>query len=137
MTLLSRGAAVAALTAVALTASPLSADAAGRTWRTLSTYDGGKIQACKIATTDTGPWKIKLRVDATKAKEKVRGSAVVTENDAAEGAPWKSGWVAKGEISDVGTVKLPRGRAYALGAGIGGVNAGNGGSFKAGDIRGC
>jgi hypothetical protein len=137
MTLLSRGAAVAALTTLALAVSPVSADAAGRNWKTLSTFDGGKIQACKIATTDTGPWKIKLRVDATKATERVRGTAFVTKNDAPDGDHWKSGWVAKGKISDVGTVKLPRGKAYALGAGIGGMNAGNGDSFKAGDIRGC
>ncbi|HET7432696.1 MAG TPA: hypothetical protein VFJ89_14405 [Nocardioides sp.] len=137
MTTMSRAAAVAALTTLALAASTAGSQAAGRDWKTLSTFDGGKIQACKVATTDTGPWKIKLRVDATKATGKVNGTAFVTKNDNPDGDHWKSGWVAKGKISDVGTVTLPRGKAYALGAGIGSTDAGNGGSFTAGDIRGC
>jgi hypothetical protein len=45
--------------------------------------------------------------------------------------------VVKGPISDVGTVRLPRRKAYALEAGIGGAHAGNGDSFRARDMRGC
>lgn len=133
---LSRAAAVATLAAAVTVSSFGAAEAAGSNWKTLSTFNGGKIQACKVATTTTGPWKVKLRVDASKATSKVDGSAYVTKA-ANEVDSWKSGWVPKGEVSAVGTVKLPRGSAYALNAGIATANAGNGGTFKAGNIPGC
>ena len=98
---------------------------------------GGKIQACKLATTDTGPWKVKLRVDARHASAHVNGSAFVTKDGTATGSKWKSGWVAKGHLSSVGTVRLPRGTSFELNAGIGTDNMGNGGTFKAGAIRPC
>jgi hypothetical protein len=133
---LSGAVAVAAL-AVALTVPSFgAAQASGNNWKTLSTYNGGKIQACKVATTTTGPWKVKLRVDARKAASKMNGSAHVTKG-ADELGSWKSGWVPKGDVSAVGSVKLPRGSAYALSAGIATANAGNGGTFKAGNIPGC
>ena len=75
MTFTPRAAAVAALTTLALAGSVVNAQAAGRDWKTLATTAGGKIQACKVATTDSGPWKIKLRVDARKATSQVKGSA--------------------------------------------------------------
>jgi hypothetical protein len=112
------------------------AHAQARHWKTLSSIDGGKIQACKVATTKTGPWKIKLRVDASRATTKVNGSAYVTKNDK-NVDHWKSGWVSKGHLSGIGTVKLPRGSAYGFNAGIGASQAGNGGSFKPGQIRAC
>jgi hypothetical protein len=136
MRLASRAAAIAAIT-LALTAPAVGgAHAQGRNWKTLSKIDGGKIQACKVATTATGPWKIKLRVDADKASSRVNGSAYVTK-DGKNIDHWKSGWVTKGHTSALGTVKLPRGSAYALNAGIAVSQAGNGGSFKPGDIRAC
>ena len=136
MTLLSRAAAAAAL-ALLVTGTALSADAAGNNFKTLSTTVGGKIQACKVATTDTGPWKVKLRVDAQHASAHVNGSAFVTNDGKATGSKWRSGWVAKGHVSAVGTVRLPRGKAFELNAGIGTDNMGNGGTFKAGNIRAC
>jgi hypothetical protein len=136
MTFLSRAAATAALT-LALTGPALAADASGNHWKTLSTIAGGKIQACKVATTESGPWKVRLRVDATHATGRVRGTATVTDDGAATKQKWKSGWVTKGHVSHVGNVKLKRGRTFELSAGIGTTNMGNGGSFKAGDIRGC
>ncbi len=132
----SRAASIAAL-ALVVTGPALSADAAGNHWKNLATTAGGKVQACKVATTDTGPWKVKLRVDASKATTRVNGSAWVTKDGDNTGAKWKSGWVAKGHVSDVGTVKLPRGKAYELNAGIGTSAMGNGGTFSAGDIRAC
>ena len=136
MNLVSRAAATAAL-ALLVTGPALSADAAGHHFKTLSTTAGGTIEACKVATTDTGPWKVKLRVDASKATAHVNGTAWVTEDTHKTGAKWKSGWVAVGHVSDVGTVKLPRGRQFVLNAGIGTDNMGNGGTFSAGDLRAC
>jgi|1186.fasta_scaffold958645_1 hypothetical protein len=136
MTFLSRAAATAALT-LALTGPALAADASGNHWKTLSTIAGGKIQACKVATTDTGPWKVKLRVDASHATGRVQGSAFVTKDGAPNTQKWKSGWVAKGHVSRIGSVRLKRGKSFELNAGIGTSAMGNGGSFKAGAIRGC
>lgn len=133
---LSRAVAVAAVAVSVSIPSFGAAHAAGSNWKTLSTYDGGKIQACKVATTTSGPWKVKLRVDAHNAKSKVNGSAYVTKG-ADEVDHWKSGWVAQGRVSAVGTVKLPRGSAYLLNAGIASTNAGNGATFTAGKIPHC
>jgi hypothetical protein len=136
VTFVSRAAVTAALT-LALTGPALAAHASGNDWKTLSTSAGGKLQACKIATTATGPWKIKLRVDATDASTSVNGRAWVTKGDVATDQKWKSGWVAKGHISDVGTVRLPRGSQYTLNAGIGTHNMGNGGTFRPAQVRAC
>jgi len=136
MNLVSRAASIAAL-ALVVTGPILSADAAGNHWKTMATTAGGKIQACKVATTDTGPWKVRLRVDARNATTRVNGTAWVTKDGADTAAKWKSGWVAKGHVSRVGTVKLPRGKAYALNAGIGTSAMGNGGSFTARQLRAC
>ena len=130
-----RATALAALT-LALVAPAAGAHAQGNHWKTLAAMEGGKVQACKVATTKTGPWKIKLRVDASNAKVRVNGSAYVTK-DTKTIDHWKSGWVAKGHVSQVGTVKLPRGSAYSLNAGIGTGQAGNGGTFKPGQIKAC
>jgi hypothetical protein len=133
---LARAVAVTAVAALVTVPSLGAAQASGNTWKTLSTFNGAKIQACKVATTKDGPWKVKLRVDARGAGSKVNGSAYVTKgSDNVD--QWKSGWVTKGDVSAIGTVKLPRGSAYALNAGIATANAGNGGTFDAGKITGC
>jgi hypothetical protein len=132
----SRAVTVAAL-ALSLSAPALgAAHASGNHWKTLSTIEGGKIQACKVATTKTGPWKIKLRVDATRATSRVSGAAYVMKGTDTK-AHWKSGWVAKHHISKAGSVKLPRGKDYTLNAGVGTGAMGNGGTFTARQIRGC
>lgn len=136
MNLVSRAAAVSAC-ALALTAPAVGAHASGYSWKTLATVSGGKIQACKVPTTTDGPWKIKVRVDATHAAGKVSGSATITKNDNSTKDSWTSGWVAKGHVSEVGTVTLPKDAKYAVNAGIGTGGMGNGGSFKAGDIKPC
>ena len=133
---LSRLIAVAAVAVSVSLPSFGAAQASGNNWKTLSTYNGGRIQACKVATTKTGPWKVKLRVDAHGAKSKVNGSAFVTKG-AEEVDHWKSGWVAKGHVSAVGKVTMPRGSAYTLNAGIATADAGNGGTFTVRKIPGC
>jgi hypothetical protein len=114
-----------------------AADASGNNWKTLAKTSGGKIQACKVPTNQTGPWKIKLRVDARNASTAVSGTAYVTKNGKNTDQHWKSGFIAKGKISDTGVVKLTRGKAYDLSAGIGTHSMGNGGSFAAGQIPHC
>jgi hypothetical protein len=122
--------------ALALTGPALSAHAAGPNWKTLVTFDGGKIQACKVPTTATGPWKVKLRVDATKASNRVQGAGYAFKG-ATTLDSWKSGWVARGHLSDVGAVKVPRGPKYSLNAGLGGGQSGDGGSFADNQIPRC
>jgi hypothetical protein len=129
-------AATIAATTLALAAPLAGAHAQGRDWKTLSTMEGGKIQACKVTTTKTGAWKVKLRVDASNATSRVSGAAYVTKGQK-NVDHWKSGWVAKGHVSDIGTVRLPRGSDYVVNAGIGTGQAGNGGTFAAHQIRAC
>jgi hypothetical protein len=136
MTFASRAAATAVLT-LALSGPALAAHAAGNDWKTLVPFDGAKLQACKIPTTANGPWKIKVRVDATSASARVSGAAYVMKGAKNTDQNWKSGWVAKGHISDVGTVRLPRGADYTLNAGLGGGQSGDGGSFRPGQVRAC
>jgi hypothetical protein len=140
MHLVSRAVAVTALSltlAAPAVAAQASADHRGTSWRALVTMDGGKVQACKVATTTTGPWKVKLRVNASSATTKLRGSATVFKGSHATAQTWSSGWVAKGHVSDVGTVKLTRGSAYSLSVGLSASQAGTGGTFTAGDIVHC
>lgn len=137
MTFTSRALAVTATAlTVVLTGPALSAHAAGNHWKTLVPFDGAKLQACKVATTDTGPWKIKLRVDASRARARVEGSAYAVKGQK-NVDKWRSGWVDKGHISAVGTVKLPQGKDYSLNAGVGGGQSGDGGSFTASQVPHC
>jgi hypothetical protein len=124
-----------ALTLV-LTGPALSAHASGLSWKSLVTFDGAKIQACKVPTTATGPWKVKLRIDATKASARVEGAGYAVKGSRTLDS-WKSGWVARGHISDVGVVQLPRGSEYTLNAGLGGGQSGDGGSFAHTQIPHC
>jgi hypothetical protein len=137
MTFTSRALAVTAATlTVVLTGPALSAHAAGPHWKTLVTFDGAKIQACKVPTTQTGPWKVKLRVDATKATTRVQGSGYAMKG-AKTLDSWRSGVLTRGHFSDVGTVKLPQGPKYTLNAGIGGGQSGDGGAFTNKQIPSC
>jgi hypothetical protein len=113
------------------------AQAADTSWKTLVTISGAKIQACKVPETSTGPWTIKLRVDATKASGRVSGAAYITKNGEATDKMWKSGWVSAGHMSALGKVKLPANEKYAMDAGIGTSGMGDGGTFAASDLPRC
>ena len=130
--------ALAALTIV-LAGPALGADAAQRPhhFQTLASINGAKVQACRIPTAVTRPVTIKLRVDARKATSRVSGVGSATHNGNRIGQGWTSGWVRRGHLSTVGTVRVPRGTTYALDAGIGTGAMGNGGSFAARSIRTC
>ncbi len=121
----------------ALTGPVGGAQAADTHWKTLATIIGGKIQACKVPETSTGPWQIKLRVDATHASGRVSGAAYITKNGEATDKSWKSGWVNAGRISSLGKVKLPAGEKYGMDAGIGTGAMGDGGSFDSSDLPRC
>ncbi len=136
MKTLSRTVTVVAL-AAALTGPALGASADAPHWKTLASISGGKIQGCKVPVTSTGPWKIKLRVDATHASGRVSGVGYITKNDQLTAKQWKSGWVARGAVSSVGLLKLPADAKYALSAGIGTGAMGNGGTFAADDLPHC
>lgn len=137
MTFTSRALAVtAAALTVVLTGPALSADAGTLNWKTLVLFDGGKAQACKVPTTATGPWKVHLRIDASKATTRVESNTAVVKGQNTIDT-WQSGWVAKGHISAIGTVRMPRGAAYTLSVGLDNGQAGNGGSFASTQIPHC
>jgi hypothetical protein len=122
---------------LALSGPATAAQAADTNWKTLATISGAKIQGCKVPETSAGPWKIKLRVDATKASGRVSGAAYITKNAEATDKSWKSGWVAPGHVSSLGKVQLPAGEKYGMDAGIGTGAMGNGASFVADDLPHC
>jgi hypothetical protein len=136
MRLASRAVTATALS-LALCSPALTAHAQGNSWKALVTFEGGKVQACKVPTTATGPWKVKLRLNGSGASQKLRGSATAFKGTHATAQTWSSGWVAKGHVSSIGTVKLARGSAYSLSVGLSASQAGTGGSFTAGQIRAC
>jgi hypothetical protein len=137
MTLTSRALALTATAlTVVLTGPALSAHAAGPNWKTLVTFEGAKIQACKVPTTATGPWKVKLRVNATNASTRVQGAGYAIKGSKTLDS-WRSGWVARGHLSAVGAVKLPQGPTSTLNAGLGGGQSGDGGSFSNKQIPRC
>jgi hypothetical protein len=140
VTLLSRAAAAAALSLV-LTGPALTAHAAttdrGNSWRALVTFDGGRVQACKVPTTATGPWKVKLRLNGSGAGQRLRASATVLKGTHATAQVWSSGWVAKGDVSPIGTVRLTRGSAYSLDVSLSASQAGTGASVTAGQLHAC
>lgn len=111
------GAAAAAALALTLTVpagAAQAADARGNDWTRVTTLDHAKLQACKEATTQDGPWKIRLRVNAKRATTAVKASADAQKQGEQVGRSWRSGWIHPGEVSAIGTVRLPRGTAYAL-----------------------
>ena len=131
-------AAALAVAALALSGPAFSAQAdSSPNWKTLASITGGKIQACKVPVTSTGPWKIKLRVDATKAHGRVSGGAYIMKKGEQTSQSWTSGWVAPGKISALGMVKLPVGENYTMDAGIGTEGMGNGGSFTSSNLPHC
>ena len=125
-----------ATTAIVLAGPAISAHASAPHFQTLATTVGGKVQACRVPTT-AATVTIKMRVDARKASGRVSGLGSATHNGTRVGKEWDSGWVRRGHVSKVGTVKVPRGAAYALDAGIGTANMGNGATFKPLAIRTC
>src|SRR4051794_39380504 len=74
-------AAAAAVLALGLAMPAASADARGHHWTTVVKVHRAKFQACKVPTTQHGPWKVRFRLDATRATTSVRGEAEVDKGD--------------------------------------------------------
>jgi hypothetical protein len=107
-------AAAAAALALTLSATTSAADARPRDWTTMTKVAHAKLQACKEATTPGGPWRIRVRVDATAATSIVRGSAEVWNRRGDTVRKWRSRLVHPGHVSRVGSVRLPRGSGFQL-----------------------
>ncbi len=125
---------VALVVAVSLSAG--AANAASKNWMTVTKDAGARLQACKVATTD-GPWKVKLRVNATNATTWVRGSAQVMKGSRTVGAPWKTARISAGDVSRVGSVRMPRGSAYTLDVELESDASASGALIGASGIRHC
>lgn len=133
-----RRSALLVLPALTLSLTPVhSADAAASSWKTLVAVNGGKVQACKVPTPASDPWKFRFRVNAVKAASRVQGSAMRYRHETKLRGGWSSGWVRPGRVSDVAVVRLPRGSAYTLAVGLGAGQMGDGGSFRPTDIPRC
>jgi hypothetical protein len=130
-------AAVAAAIALALAISAGAADARANNWTTMIKVNRGKVQACKVATTKTGPWKVKLRVDARSATTAVLGSAYADKDGQALAAQWDTDWIDPGSVSAVGTLRVPRGSAYHLDAQLESEGAGSGSSSPMSSVSRC
>ena len=90
-----------------------------------------------MPTAASDPWKFRFRVDARKATTRVQAMVSRYKGETQLAGGWTSARIAKGKVSDVRVVRLPRGTAYSLGVGLGTGQAGNGGSFKAGQFPRC
>ena len=132
-----RRSALLVLPALALSLTPVHADAAAYSWKTLTSISGGKVQACRIPTAAPNPFKVRFRVNAVRATTKVQGMARRSHGATQLSGGWTSAYIRHGNISAVAVVSLPRGSAYTYSVGINSGQAGNGGSFKAADIPRC
>lgn len=106
-------------------------------FKSIVSISGAKLEACRLRTASPAPWKVKVRVNAKRSTGKVMAGAQGMRNGTPVRKGWASGTVRKGHVSTIGTVKVPRGSAYTLSAGIGTGGMGNGGEFKVANLRRC
>ena len=138
--------AVGALTVAAVIA-PLSTvtaasalPAVGKDWTTLESLNRAKQQACKVSVDEGTAWKIYNRLDARMMPRRwvrIRSTLTATRSGVPTARDWDSGWVRHGNVSAVGTFKIPKTGPWALTMSIYGDNAGSGGELTADDIRHC
>jgi hypothetical protein len=120
-----------------ITGAASSASAAGRNWTTLLVFHGAKHQACKVSVDDGEAWRVFTRLDGRNASTRVQAGLTVTKNGSETSRTWLSGWVSKGTVSSVGSVKLPRRAGWGLNAWTGGEQEGSGADFKADQVGRC
>ena len=107
-----------ALTAAILATPMLSttADAApaqaGKHWTTIATWEGAHQQACKKSVREGEAWKIYGRL-VNGRQAKIGAGMIVRHGDDVT-SDWRSPLIAKGKISDVGAVILPRKPGYVF-----------------------
>lgn len=136
------GAAVAA-SALLLPAAAMAAPAhpsarATRSWDTLQVMEGGKHQACRKLVDGGSTFRVLNRMDARHAAAPVGAEMKVKHDGSGIGEKWRSGLVADGNISAVGSVDVPRGKpGYTLSIAIYQSQAGGGDEIKVGDIDFC
>lgn len=134
--------AVGTLTVAAVMA-PISAGAAapvvvGKDWTTLESLNRAKQQACKVSVDEGTAWKIYNRVDARRlARDRVAATLTATRGGEPTSRGWESGWVRHGDLSGVGTFKVPKRGAWALTMALYGDQAGTGGELAVSDIGRC
>jgi hypothetical protein len=107
-------AAAAAVVVVGLALPAGSADARADNWTKVVNLHGAQVQACKVPTTKHGPWKLKVRVNARNATAAVRGSAEVDKGNRVVAGPWTPRRLQPGEVTQVHTMRMPRGKAFTF-----------------------
>ena len=133
--------AAAAFLALAPTATAVADPApraAGKDWTKIEAVLNAKQQACKVPVKDGSAWKIYNRLDARHADaRRVRATLTATRSGTATTRDWDSGWVRKGNVSDVGAFIVPDGDIWALTMTEYGDQAGGGGELGVADIGRC
>ncbi len=124
------------LATAAVTALPTASDAAN-SWTTVTRMDGAKHQACKVPVNGGADWKIKNRL-VNGNQTRVGAGMYVQLNGEDTGEQWRSGLVARGQTSPVGSVTMPRGdSAYTLVGTMYEAQAGGGGPVSISDLGRC
>ena len=128
----------ATVTALALGVCGLTATPAQAAWSGLATNEGGRLQACKVATADGSAWRVKARVRNVDddSADWVKARVVATRNGTATDQVWNSGRVRGGD-SATGTVRSGRGSAWSLTFSLSSAQSGGGGQVPVGSIAGC
>ena len=136
--------AVGAVAAVALVAPATAAladptpRAAAKSWTTLETFERAHQQACKTPVADGTAWKIYNRLDARDLRHgRVAATLTAYRNGRSTSRDWTSGWVRHGDVSDVGSFRVPRGGLWSLSMSIHTDNAGTGGETSLRHVGRC
>jgi hypothetical protein len=131
--------AATALTAAIITVPTVAVNSAdaepAKSWTTISKWEGAKQQACKVPARNGEAWKIYSRLVNGK-KAKIGAGLIVMKGDVTR-MTWRSGLVAKGKTSKVGSVVLPKKAGYTLEAFQFQSQMGDGGPVKAKEIGRC
>ena len=109
-----RRSALLVLPALALSLPGVHADAASYRWTTITSVSGGTLQSCRVPVASTDPWKLRFRVNGTRATTKVQGIVRRQRNGDQISGGWTSAYVRPGGVSGIAVVQLPRGSAYDL-----------------------
>ena len=139
---------IGAATAASILLFPLSAStataapddparAAGKHWDTIGNIEGALHQACRVSVDNGAKWRIYNRVDARQAEIVVNATMKVLHNGVPTGAKWKSGYVTPSNISNVGSVFLPRKPGYKVEAGMYSEIGGGAGIVKMASLNRC
>ena len=122
----------------AASASAASTDAAAaRSWTTVHRLNGAKAQACKVSVDGGASWRIYNRVDARNATTRTQAQMWVTHDGVDTRRKWSSGWVARGTVSAVGSLLVPRAPGYVIEHSLSADQSGTGGQVRAADIGHC